>query len=40
MYQDWMENVPILGEIKQRCVYCYKEIKGYYKYCPYCGRRK
>lgn len=38
MYQDWMANTPIFGEIKTTCLNCNKKIDMGYSYCPYCGK--
>lgn len=35
MYQDWMEKIPVIGdiEIEKEC-----EVKFEENYCPMCGR--
>ena len=38
MYQDWMENTPIFGEIKQKCNNCNNDNPAKANYCMYCGK--
>lgn len=39
MYQDWMENIPVLGPITTKCPHCGMKIEVKEIFCPYCTEK-
>lgn len=38
MYDEWMEYIPVIGDILQKCLHCGMKIKLKDVWCFYCGK--